>query len=339
MNEPIELDLQDSSSHISSLNKTPASIVQEYAIKNQLTPQYDMIFSGVLDNKIYFRYSLKLDNYLAMGEGSSKKEAKHEAALKLLKQMITDNPQLLITEFKECDFDNHVVSPFDKNIKVNAIGKLNDICANNKLGLPEFKLVREEGLAHAKLFTISCEVCRMIESATHKTKKQAKHLAAVKMVNKLIALDKSFVLEMKNKPNVSDSVKVLEQVESLKKEYVDKFIPKDEYISLYHLMFQRNEWINTTTLINVVEQFCRDGYRVMSNDPMEILNTIAEECGMEITQKMIGKEFVIQQNYYYVFSVENIYPPLSAIGTGDTVDSAQLTAAANLLNSICLLYK
>jgi len=339
MNQPMELDLQDTSSHISSLNKTPASIVQEYAAKNHITPQYNLILNNT-DQTNVFKYSLTLNDYMTVGEGSSKKEAKHEAALKLLKKMIADNPQLLDTEFKEWDFDNHVVSPFDKNIKVNAIGKLNDICVNNRLGLPEFKLVREEGQAHAKLFTISCHVCKMIETARHKTKKQAKHLAAVKMVNKLMAIDKSLVLEMKVDHDVPDSVKVLEQVELIKNEYVTKSVPKDEFVSSYHLMFRKNEWLNTTSLIEVIEQFCHNNYSIQMIDSYSILCKIVNDCGMKLIETYINQELLISQNtHYFVFTIDNIYPPVVGIGENINVDLAKQIAATELLTAICLLYK
>lgn len=338
MDELLELDLQDTSSHISSLNKTPASIVQEYAAKNRITPQYNLIVNN--NDQHIFKYSLTLNNCMTVGEGSSKKEAKHEAALKLLKQMIVDNPQLVDTEFKEWDFDNHVVSPFDKNIKVNGVGKLNDICTNNRLGLPEFKLVREEGQAHVKLFTISCQVCKMIETARHKTKKQAKHLAAVKMINKLMAIDKSLVLEMNSNHDVPDSVKVLDQVEMIKNDYVKKTVPKDESVSSYHLMFHKNEWLNTTSLIEVIEQFCRNHYSLQMVDSYSLLCKIVEECGMRMVETYINQELSISLNaHHFALTIDNIYPPVTGLGKNIKVDIAKQIAATELLTAICLLYK
>lgn len=340
MSDSMELELQDSSSHISSLNKTPASIVQEYAAKNHLVPQYDLIFNGMLQNKLTFKYSLTLDEYITVGEGLSKKEAKHEAALRLLKKMIDDKPELLNNEFKEWDFDNHVVSPFDKNIKENVVGKLNDICANNRLGLPEFKFVREEGQAHAKLFTISCQVAKMIETATHKTKKQAKHLAATRMVNKLMVLDESLVSEMKFERNVPDSMKVLQQVEIIKKEYVKPILPMDEYISNYHFLFRKKEWLDTTTLKEQVEQFCRNDDCLKTNDPVALLSKIIEECEMKMVENVVEKDFLQNPNTCFItLTIENVYPPVVGLGMDADPNVAKHEAATNLLTSICLLYK
>lgn len=341
MSETMGYDLQDKSAHISSLNKTPASIVQEYAAKKGLVPQYNIIYNGISQSKVSFKYSLLLDGYETVGEGSSKKEAKHVAALKLLKNMIDDKPELLDTEFKEWDFENHVVSPFDHNIKVNAVGQLNDICSNNKLGLPEFTLVREEGQAHAKLFTISCLVANVVEIATHKTKKQAKHLAAVQMVNKLMAIDidKSQVLEMEahNQPNSSE---VLEQVAIIKSEVVKKNAPMDKHVSIYHLLFKKNEWECCDTLKQVVKQFIQDGNILKLENPCKTLLDIVNECGMSMSDRLIKGEILSKNTYVHIYTIDNVYPPINAIGSNDINDDmAKYEAAINLLDMLCFLYK
>ncbi|XP_025198952.1 interferon-inducible double-stranded RNA-dependent protein kinase activator A homolog [Melanaphis sacchari] len=335
MNEAIRLDLQDKAAHISSLNKTPASIVQEYAAKNRLVPQYNLIHNGIAHSKISFKYSLTMDDYVAVGEGSSKKEAKHVAALNLLKFMIDDKPQLLKTDFKQWDFDNHVVSPFDKNIKENAVGKLNDICTNNKLGIPEFHLVREEGQAHAKLFTLSCHVAKMIETATHKTKKQAKHLAAVQMVNRLMSIDKSLVMEAVSP--VSDSRKVLEQVEIIKSEQLKKTIPMDEQFTNYHILFKNTEWLHSDTLNKVINQYHKnDDFDLPES--LNILYKIVNETGMCLTSIPIDEEFItVTYRSFFIFSIENVYPPVCGVGEADTIENAKYVAAKRLLIAICIL--
>jgi len=335
MTETIGFDLQDKSAHISSLNKTPASIVQEYAAKNRLVPQYDLIHNGVSHSKVSFKYSLSLDDYVAVGDGSSKKEAKHVAALNLLKIMIEDKPQLLNTDFKQWDFDNHVVSPFDNNIKVNAVGQLNDICTNNKLGLPEFNLVREEGQAHAKLFTISCHVAKMIETATHKTKKQAKHLAAVQMVNKLMSIDKSLVIEAE--PIKSDSMKVLEQVEIIKSDQTKKPVPMDENFENYHLLFKETiEWSKSVTLNEIINQYINNGTLDLS-DAFKVLCEVVIECDLCLTSNILHPESDKKSNVFYILSVNNVYPVVYGLGEGVDNVNAQQVAAKELLIAICIL--
>lgn len=338
MDQPAGLDLHDKSAHISSLNKTPASIVQEYAAKNRLVPQYDLIYNGISQSKVTFKYSLTLGQFTTVGEGSSKKEAKHVAALTLLKLMIDKNPQLLKTEFKQWDFDNHVVSPFDNNIKVNAVGQLNDICANNKLGLPDFQLVREEGQAHAKLFTISCRVAKMVEIATHKTKKQAKHLAAVQMVNKFMTIDTSLAPEFDVNLSPTDSIKVLEQVECIKSESLRKNAPMDENIADYHLLFKRNEWPDTTALNALLKKYLSNGNDLNIDDPWSALYTIVNECEMALTVRMVDRDVIVDpDNICCMLSIDNVYPPIYSVGIAPEIISAKKRAALQLLKNICLL--
>lgn len=329
----VGLDLQDKSAHISSLNKTPASIVQEYAAKHHLIPQYNIIHNGISQAKVTFKYSLVLGDHETVGEGSSKKEAKHEAASKLLKKMIHENPKLLETDFKQWDFDNHVVSPFENNIKVNAIGQLNEICANNKLALPEFHLVREEGQAHAKLFTISCHLSKMVEVATHKTKKQAKHLSAVQMVKRFKSLDQSLVVEPEQ---TTDSLKVLEQVELIRSEHSKK-APMNENMLNFHLLFKKTEWLNPETLNSVVKQYSVNGQLNVSN-PIEVLKTIVDECGMFLIEKIMDKKNIIDKTTnIYIFAIDNVYPTIYGIGVNDDIVLAKNMAASHLLENICIL--
>lgn len=340
MADAMEFDLQDKSAHISSLNKTPASIIQEYAIKNHLIPQYELIHNGIAESKVIFKYMLTLDGYETVGEGSSKKEAKHQAAFKLLKKIIEDKPQLLKTKFQQWDFENRVVSPFDNNIKENVVGKLNDICGTNRLGLPEFNLVREEGQAHAKLFTISCQVGKMIERATHKTKKQAKHLAAVQMVSKLQSIDKSLVMD--DEPHVSDSIKVLEQVESIKlrSEFnIKKNAPMDVDICNFHLILKKSVFPNTDTLNKVIKQYFSCG-KLDESNPRATLNQIVDECEMRLVEKSVSKDILGKSsNYFYFISITSVYPPVFGSGVDYNIEKAKNLAAIDLIINLCILFK
>ncbi|KAF0755906.1 RISC-loading complex subunit tarbp2-like [Aphis craccivora] len=333
------LDLQNNAAHISSLNKTPVTIVQEYASKNHLVPEYDLIHDGTSCSKVSFKYSLSMGNYVAVGKGSSKKEAKHEAALKLLQLMIDAKPQLLYTDFKQWDFDNHVVSPFDNNIKVNAVGKLNEICTNNRLGLPEFNLIREEGQPHAKLFTMSCQVAKMIVTAMHKTKKQAKHLAAVQMVNRLMSIDKSLVIEEESQ--VSDSMKVVDKVTLLKSNLLvskSKSKPMDEEITNYHTLLKKTEFINSDTLDKVINHYKKTG-NLELHEPFDILNKIVTENEMSMTSVPLEElcDGVALAKCNCLLVIESVFPPIVGVGEADTVEQAKSIAAVELLQAICIL--
>lgn len=325
MNDPSEFDCQDKSAHISSFNKTPAAIVQEYATKNKMIAEYELIYNDTSLTMVSFKYRLTLGEYEVKGVGLSKKEAKHEAAKNMLNKLIENNPILLKTAFKNVDFVNHMVSPYDNNIKINAVGKLNSACLNNKLGTPEFNLVREEGQSHAKLFTISCQVAKLIEYATHKTKKQAKHLVAVKMMNRLMNIDQSLVSEVV--PNECKKAS-----ENVKPDVVSNTnnIPLEELILNYHLLFKKKKWLNTDTLDSVVEQYRKDG-KLNISDPEDVLNKIVQECEMKLT---------VHENFMdmYILKIENVYPPVFGKGKDPDSKTARMLAIKDMLESICILH-
>lgn len=278
-----------------------------------------------------------MGKYAAVGVGTSKKEAKQEAALNLLGIMIDDKPELLDTDFQTFNSDKYMVSQFDKNIKVNAIGKLNEICVKYQLELPEFNLIREEGKSHAKLFTVSCRVAKIIEISSNKTKKQAKQLAAIQMINKLMSIDKSLVME--EKQNVSDAMKVLERVEMIKSEQIKKSASINKNIIKYHLVFKITEWTNSDLLNKVVNHYNKYNELDLLK-PFKLLCRIVNGCGMYLIAKTINTElFDKNYNCIYILSVDNIYPPIYGLGMADNIENAQQIAAKELLIAFCILLK
>jgi len=332
MNKAIEVDQQDMSAYSNLSNKHPVTILNEYAAKNHLVPHYTLIHDGSSLSIVSFKYSVNLDKFVAEGEATSKKKAKHLAASNLLKKMINDKPQLLNTDFDEC-----TIPPYD--IKVNYIGKLYDMCRHKNIKLPEYNLVREEGQDHNKLFTISCHVAKMIETATHKTKKQAKHLAAVQMVNKLMSIDKSLVMEGDH--IVSDSMKVLEQVEIIKSEQIKKSMPMDVNFDNYHLLFKETiaEWSNSVTLQKIINQYNKNGTLDLP-EAFKVLCNVVTECDLCLTSNILESENVERRsNVFYILTINNVYPAVHGLGEGMDTLYAQQMAAKELLIGICILLK
>ncbi|XP_025196756.1 RISC-loading complex subunit tarbp2-like [Melanaphis sacchari] len=335
----MELNVQDQSAHICSIYKTPVTTVEEYAAKYRLIPQYDLIHNGVLYNKANFKYSLTLGKYVSVGLGLSKKEAKQSAALNLLKLMIDDNPELINTDLiKQCNLDKCMVSPIHNNVKVNSVGKLVEICSKYKLELPEFNLIKEEGPDHAKLFTFSCRVAKLIEISSHITKKQAKHLAAVQMMKKLMSIDKSLILEEER--NESESMKILEQVEIIKLEQTKTSAFMGKNLTNYHLFFKNSELINSDILNKVVSEYNKNNELDLL-EPFKILCEIVTECKMHLISKTISVELLDKRyNHVHILAIDNnVDPSVYGLGEADNIENAQQIAAKELLIGICILLK
>jgi len=310
INKANEVDQQDTSAHSSSSNKQPVTILNEYAIKNNLIPHYNLIHDGSSLSTVSFKYSVNLDKLIAEGVGSSKKEAKNLAASNLLKKIIDDKPQLLYTDFNE-----YTTSPYDKNIKVNFFGQLDDLCRHKNIELPEYNLVKGEEQGHNKLLTIDCHAAKTIETETHKTKQQAKYLADFQMVNSLM-LD---MVEENGQKNP---------------------ITKHPTCEDYHLVFKNTEWKHSDTLVMIVNQYIKNG-KLDLPEPHNILKKIiSEHKNMHITSK-IEKIKLDLNNYFYfcTFALTDVYPNVYGYGMDTSSEKAQHIAVNELLINFCILLK
>ncbi|VVC38856.1 Double-stranded RNA-binding domain [Cinara cedri] len=187
MDNQAGIDLHDGCVHISSFQKTPASMIQEFATRRNIPCKFDLIDNTNPSLNNVYKYRLTLGDDQTVGYGTSKKSAKHQVALNMHNVLKQHNPRFIETEFKQIDFEN----PVDvcNNIKVNVVGSLSNLCVINNLGKPVYEIVREEGEPHTKLYTFSCQVAQMFEIASFKTKRQAKNLAAFQMLRKIESME------------------------------------------------------------------------------------------------------------------------------------------------------
>ncbi|XP_067003383.2 interferon-inducible double-stranded RNA-dependent protein kinase activator A homolog B [Anabrus simplex] len=219
-------------------SKTPVSIIHELCMRKGSPPQYDLIVDGGGTHEALFKYRVDADGVTAVGKGRSKKQAKHDAAKNVLDQLAkceAESPELTVPE-DALD----VESPYRDKIQENAVGALQDLCATNACPLPEYKLLVTEGPPHARKFTFLCSVSKLKETGVGRTKKQAKQLAACKMLTALKAL-----------PNIVDSTLIEKKTDegdrsNSTKEVVTKYlditggttrsrVPMGKRLSDYHL--------------------------------------------------------------------------------------------------------
>nr|UJZ92583.1 RISC-loading complex subunit tarbp2-like protein [Scaphoideus titanus] len=168
-------------------SKTPVSILQEILQKKGLTPQYELIYNGVGTPDPIFKFRVTAEGLTAIGDGKSKKEAKHDAAAMLLRRLLTNrnDGQEGLAEAAELNEEVDIASPYQGALKTNYVGRLDEICFLNKIPTPYYVPVREEGPPHARVFTMRCHLSCISKTAVARTKKQAKHLVAQKMIEKV----------------------------------------------------------------------------------------------------------------------------------------------------------
>lgn len=151
------------------MSKTPVTTLQEICLKHQKSPPfYDLVADGTETNKV-FAYSVTAFNESAVGSGRSKMDAKHDAAVLLLRKL---------DQFNFSD-DSREAPPAGEG---NSVGDLLDICVQRNMPLPQFNLVNATGPSHSPNFTYECRVAHVIRLASHSTKKGAKQLVASKLL-------------------------------------------------------------------------------------------------------------------------------------------------------------
>ncbi|XP_011312769.1 probable RISC-loading complex subunit BRAFLDRAFT_242885 isoform X2 [Fopius arisanus] len=186
--------------------KTPVSILQEMMVKKGSVPNYELIHDGGGSHENTFTYRVTCEGLLATGTGRCKKDAKHAAASNMLEAIVKHNGLLPLPaspakspvrapppQPKPEPYLQDLNGPF-----VNAIGALQDLCADNDLQGPVYNTTSDVGPPHARVFTIECAVASFKEEGVSTTKKQAKHLAAKKMLQRI-----SDVLDDASKSSIS----------------------------------------------------------------------------------------------------------------------------------------
>jgi RISC-loading complex subunit TARBP2 len=100
---------------------------------------------------------------LAIGSGRSKKEAKHDAAKCLLSRLNAQGITSASDTVGVLDVSD-ITSPYKGMLQENAVGTLQELCNLNDIQVPEYTVTGDEGPAHAKQFTIMCQVSKLQES-------------------------------------------------------------------------------------------------------------------------------------------------------------------------------
>lgn len=197
-------------------DKTPVTILQETLQKRGLTPHYELLYNGTGTLEPIFKYQVTAADLSAIGDGRTKKAAKHDAAAALLKRMqvnraLTENADIIGTE------DVDIASPYTGAINQNFVGMLDEVCVINRIPNAVIVPIREEGPPHARVFTMQCQVSRITETAVARTKKQAKHLASQQMIKRIeeILGDKYTPLVEKAVGDVDDADDLYGEVSNL----------------------------------------------------------------------------------------------------------------------------
>ncbi|XP_049859483.1 RISC-loading complex subunit tarbp2-like [Schistocerca gregaria] len=308
--------------------KTPVSVLQELMMRRGYTPQYELIVDGTGTHDPIFKYKVTAADITAIGDGRAKKEAKHEAARKALLRLNQPDPAVNVAE---------VESPYKDKTQENSVGLLIDLCAGHNLPPPEFDLLKDEGPAHAKQFTMSCTVSKNQKIATGRTKKQAKQLAAQKLYQKLReSLGDIPPVEATNSSRQISEEELQKKLDLLgKSPFASNYSSSNKSYGyklpeVIHLLKE----LRSETLEKL-----RSGRVEIDSSALTLTEAIAKELNTKLqtttTLKSIQKKG--EEDKHLIILKMELDIPLVQYGKGLTTEEATQNAAAALLRNLLLL--
>ncbi|XP_061411523.1 RISC-loading complex subunit tarbp2-like [Lethenteron reissneri] len=169
--------------------KTPISLLQEYGTRIGKTPVYDLLKAEGQAHQPNFTFRVSVGDVSCIGQGPSKKAAKHKAAEAALNILKCESMQ---GDAASCDNGHSLVHvengsslPSQPNSDNNPVGALQELVVLKGWRLPEYTVTHESGPAHRKEFTMTCRVESFIETGSGTSKKLAKRNAAAQMLTRI----------------------------------------------------------------------------------------------------------------------------------------------------------
>ena len=105
-----------------------------------------------------FLYRATVGEFVASGQGQSKKKAKHMAARAVLDQLLGQqaaSPASPLAPSQPAPPELPLL-PYDDGIPGNPVGRLQELCMSRRWPPPTYEVVNEEGQPHERTFTIAC---------------------------------------------------------------------------------------------------------------------------------------------------------------------------------------
>ncbi|XP_011633125.1 interferon-inducible double-stranded RNA-dependent protein kinase activator A-like [Pogonomyrmex barbatus] len=179
------------------MSKSVINVLQELSLKQGFIPIYNFTEKKSNENNLQFICNVSCKQFKTFGTGSSKKEAKHNAAENMLSLLDTNNEISLPADFSLEHIISSNLSPvkntvFTKicetslspqsvqSVDCNYVGMLQELFQRLKIPANniEYQVVSEEGPCHLKTFTIEVSVGSYKERGSAQCKKTAKQKAA-----------------------------------------------------------------------------------------------------------------------------------------------------------------
>jgi RISC-loading complex subunit TARBP2 len=170
--------------NMSNYETNPIGALQERFQSRGITPTYRVVQADGASHAPTFAFQVILGDITATGTGSSKKQAKHNAARAMLDKLDGRVPaqdgQLPLPEVSDTN---------GSQAPTNMVGALQEVCVKQGFPMPTYTMGQGgNNQPHQRNFVMICTVGKLKENGQGGSKKDAKREAAQKMIDKLKAL-------------------------------------------------------------------------------------------------------------------------------------------------------
>lgn len=334
--------------NMAQYNSNPVGTLQERYQAMKIIPQYRVVQAEGASHCPTFSYQVFVADMVAMGCGSSKKQAKHQAAQAMLDKLdgrvpAQDGLQPLPAVTGAVGVGSNGTSngsaPATTNVaNGNTIGQLQELCVHKGLQMPKYDFESMDGQPHQRSFKIVVHVGCLTATGEGTSKKDAKRSAAGRMI-KLVQAEIS-------KGDVTGAIKKEEGASGEETEEAEDSITK----GVADLKINRQ--VNTLTRKHstVIQQFYSDlqensGTKLLelhktqlkgkNTDYVKMLADLAGEQKFEVTY--VDFEDPSDNDEEQCIVQLSTLPVAVCYGTGRDQTAANQEAARNALNYLKMM--
>lgn len=326
------------------LGKTPISYLQELCTKRGITPTYDLIANEGAVHEPTFVFKVTAGEFIGTGKGPSKKKAKHNAAMSVLKQMmgVSNGTNSIVEEYQTAASPVKVSGPgspggCDSTVNCmlgNPVGELQELTQKRLWPPPIYDFTSEQGPPHARQFICTVRLWKCSEQGDGKSKKLAKRTAASAMLQ---TLKSGMVIPDIKDENIDDGF------EDAANDATNSYSAMKDAKRISTLTPQASQKITHfyTQMKNApgkhLVQLHGNALNVPSTNFCQMLQEIAEEQRFEVTYVDIQESSSTGQRQCLVQL--STMPVAVCHGVGKTTDEAHAQAAHHSLQYLKIMTK
>jgi len=350
---------------MSQYSSNPVGALQERYQSRGVAPEYRMVQAEGASHCPTFSFQVFIGDMVSMGSGSSKKQAKHQAARAMLDKLdgrtpTQDGVQPLppVTEItppkpgegngtakEKKDGDDSTNEDGDEaegngsgaTSMSNTIGQLQELCVHRGLPMPIYDLAAVDGQPHMREFAMTVRVGSLASKGEGTSKKDAKRDAALKMVAQIKALvgEGKEIAAVSGKDAEKEEELSKEDKELAKKVDNMKIDPLTKKHSMKIQQFYRNMQDTAGSKLFLLHRTSLKS--AQGHNYVRLLADLAAEQKFEVTHVEIEER--TDEGETQCLVQLSCLPVTVCYGTGKDMASANQAAARNGLNYLKMMTK